>query len=33
MDKRTGNIFILAGDTEEIELEITPIGELVNEQN
>ncbi|NJK51366.1 hypothetical protein HC931_27680 [Candidatus Gracilibacteria bacterium] len=31
IDERTGNIFVLAGAEEEIELEITPTGELVDE--
>ena len=31
MDERTGNIFILAGEKEEIELEITPTGRLSDE--
>ncbi|WP_442945180.1 DUF6888 family protein [Nostoc sp.] len=28
VDKRTGNLFILAGRNEEIEVEITPNGEV-----
>jgi hypothetical protein len=31
MDERTGNIFILAGEQEEIELEITPTGRVADE--
>ncbi len=31
IDERTGNIFILAGEQEEIELEITPTGRLADE--
>jgi hypothetical protein len=33
LDERTGNLFILAGVAEELELEITPTGELINESN
>ncbi|BAQ61115.1 hypothetical protein GM3708_1521 [Geminocystis sp. NIES-3708] len=29
LDERTGNLFILAGDEENIEMEITPIGEVL----
>jgi hypothetical protein len=29
IDERTGNLFILAGDEENIEVEITPIGEVI----
>ncbi len=29
IDERTGNLFILAGDEEDIEVEITPIGEVL----
>ena len=29
LDERTGNLFILAGDKEDIEIEITPIGEVL----
>jgi hypothetical protein len=28
VDRRTGNLFILAGHNEEIEIEITPDGEV-----
>lgn len=28
VDKRTGNLFIVAGDEEDIEIEITPDGEV-----
>lgn len=28
IDERTNNLFILAGDEEDIEIEITPIGEV-----
>jgi len=28
VDKRTGNLFILAGEDEDIEIEITPNGEV-----
>lgn len=29
LDERTGNLFILAGDSESIELQIKPDGELI----
>ena len=29
IDERTKNLFILAGDEENIEIEITPIGEVI----
>ena len=31
LDERTGNLLILAGKEEQIELEIPPTGELLNE--
>ena len=31
LDERTANLLILAGREEQIELEITPTGELLNE--
>lgn len=31
LDERTKNIFILAGFNEELELQINPKGELINE--
>ena len=33
LDERTGNLFILAGREETIELQIKPSGELRDEQN
>lgn len=29
IDQRTKNLFILAGDQEDIEIEVTPIGEVI----
>ncbi len=33
LDERSNNLFILAGGEEQIELEITPTGELLSEYN
>lgn len=33
LDERTGNLFILVGESEEIELEIKPSGEFKDESN
>ncbi|WP_416336964.1 DUF6888 family protein [Crocosphaera sp. UHCC 0190] len=29
IDQRTKNLFILGGDQEDIEIEVTPIGEVI----
>ncbi|MGV0029143.1 DUF6888 family protein [Phormidesmis priestleyi] len=33
IDRRTQNLFVLAGHNEEIEFEVTPDGQVVNEPN
>jgi len=33
LDERTGNLYILAGSTEELEFIINPDGELIDEPN